>query len=199
MQPDPDHLLTVEEVLAAGWRDQATHYAHEIDQRSVHARARIESVVAEMETRTGEVLPADGEVTAALEELRAQYVNMKAEIQADQALAPLAAELLAERDQDIARGDDWLARVAKVHAAMPLGELRQREGFSLEVKKAVWIRDGGRCRHCGMTDDEAVRIYGEHLHYDHVIPFSLNGADTEGNCQLLCRGCDLAKGNRFSG
>jgi hypothetical protein len=81
----------------------------------------------------------------------------------------------------------------------PLGETRKRVQFSPEVKKAVWVRDGGRCCHCRISDDEAVRKYGEHLHYDHIVPFSRNGADTEENCQLLCRGCDLAKGNRFAG
>jgi HNH endonuclease len=83
--------------------------------------------------------------------------------------------------------------------APPIGEIRMRVQFSPEVKKAVWVRDGGRCRHCGMSDDRAVQTYGEHLHYDHIVPFSQNGANTEQNCQLLCRGCDLAKGNRFTG
>jgi 5-methylcytosine-specific restriction endonuclease McrA len=86
------------------------------------------------------------------------------------------------------------------HLAAPLaGEIRKRVQFSPEVKKAVWVRDGGRCRHCGISDDEAMRRYGEHLHYDHVVPFSRGGSDSEQNCQLLCRGCDLAKGNRFAG
>ncbi|MGV0157167.1 HNH endonuclease [Rhodococcus sp. GB-02] len=35
-----------------------------------------------------------------------------------------------------------------------------------------------------------------YLEYDHIIPFSRGGASTEGNVQLLCRACNLAKGAR---
>ena len=83
--------------------------------------------------------------------------------------------------------------------APPVGEARKRAPFSPGVKRAVWIRDNGQCRHCGITDAEAMVKYAEHLHYDHIVPFSLNGADTEQNCQLLCRGCNLTKSNKFTG
>lgn len=91
------------------------------------------------------------------------------------------------------------ALYAPVSQAVPAGETRKRAGFSSEVRKAVWLRDNGRCRHCGIADTEAVVKYGTHLHYDHIVPFSRNGADTEQNCQLLCQGCNLTKSNRFTG
>jgi hypothetical protein len=56
------------------------------------------------------------------------------------------------------------------------------------VKSAVWQRDGGRCVQC------AANTY---LEYDHIIPRSKGGADSEGNLQLLCRRCNLQKSDRI--
>jgi 5-methylcytosine-specific restriction endonuclease McrA len=50
-----------------------------------------------------------------------------------------------------------------------------------------------------MTDDESVARYGVHLHFDHIVPFSRNGADTVNNIQLRCEQSNLAKGNRYIG
>lgn len=36
-----------------------------------------------------------------------------------------------------------------------------------------------------------------YLEFDHVIPHSLGGATSEANLQLLCRGCNAAKGGRL--
>lgn len=55
------------------------------------------------------------------------------------------------------------------------------------VKSAVYQRDRGVCAECGANS---------YLEYDHIIPFSRGGASTEGNVQLLCRACNLAKGAR---
>lgn len=52
------------------------------------------------------------------------------------------------------------------------------------VKVEVWQRDGGQCVKCGATD---------YLEYDHIIPFSKGGSNSENNIQLLCRKCNLAK------
>ncbi|CAO5239692.1 TerD family protein [Frankia sp. AgKG'84/4] len=56
------------------------------------------------------------------------------------------------------------------------------------VKAQVWRRDRGVCVECGG---------GEHLEFDHVIPFSRGGASSVNNLQLLCRGCNRAKGARI--
>lgn len=57
-----------------------------------------------------------------------------------------------------------------------------------EVKVAVWNRDGGKCVKCHATD---------YLEYDHIIPFSKGGSNSEKNIQLLCRRCNLNKGGEL--
>jgi HNH endonuclease len=57
-----------------------------------------------------------------------------------------------------------------------------------DVKIAVTVRDGGKCRMCGSTKD---------LQYDHVIPWSKGGrSDDPNNIQLLCGYHNRLKGNR---
>ncbi|MEP6912361.1 MAG: HNH endonuclease signature motif containing protein [bacterium] len=57
-----------------------------------------------------------------------------------------------------------------------------------DVKVSVWQRDQAKCVQCGAPD---------YLEFDHDIPFSKGGANTVGNIRLLCRRCNLAKGNRI--
>ncbi len=56
------------------------------------------------------------------------------------------------------------------------------------VKKAVWLRDGGKCVLCGASDD---------LHYDHDLPFSAGGSSTTENVRILCARHNLEKGARI--
>ena len=58
-----------------------------------------------------------------------------------------------------------------------------------EVKLAVWQRDEGKCVECGSN---------EYLEYDHIIPLSMGGANTQRNLQLLCEGCNRRKGGRWA-
>ncbi|VBB42855.1 hypothetical protein TRIP_B220103 [uncultured Desulfatiglans sp.] len=52
------------------------------------------------------------------------------------------------------------------------------------IKLAVWRRDQGKCAHCGSK---------EKLEYDHIIPISKGGSNTERNVQLLCEKCNREK------
>ena len=61
----------------------------------------------------------------------------------------------------------------------------RRQPIPREVRLAVWQRDGGRCVECRGEFD---------LQYDHVIPFSMGGASTAANLELLCAACNRAKG-----
>ncbi len=56
------------------------------------------------------------------------------------------------------------------------------------VKREVWARDGGKCVLCSDAN---------YLEFDHVIPHSRGGANTTGNVRLLCRRCNLQKGDKI--
>ena len=78
-------------------------------------------------------------------------------------------------------------RLERAHAAMAAdaGGIRRREVIPREVRLAVFRRDGGRCVECGSNFD---------TQYDHILPFSMGGASTVENLQLLCADCNRKKG-----
>ncbi len=56
------------------------------------------------------------------------------------------------------------------------------------VRIAVWRRDQGKCARCESR---------ENLEYDHIVPVSKGGGNTERNIELLCQNCNRVKGNRI--
>jgi hypothetical protein len=63
-----------------------------------------------------------------------------------------------------------------------------RKSIPSDTKLAVWVRDGGACATCGA---------GTNLQFDHIIPVSKGGANTESNLRVLCQPCNLAKSDRI--
>jgi len=61
---------------------------------------------------------------------------------------------------------------------------RSRKGIAEEVRIFVWRRDQGVCVVCGSN---------ESLEFDHIIPHSKGGSDSERNIQLLCEVCNRKK------
>lgn len=90
---------------------------------------------------------------------------------------PVVAELLI----------DTVVKIAKRQLIAPRAEGDTRH-IPQHVKQAVWQRDQGRCVQCSSAD---------YLEFDHIIPFSKGGASSLNNVQLLCRKCNLTKGDRL--
>jgi hypothetical protein len=65
-----------------------------------------------------------------------------------------------------------------------LEETESREPIPEETRQFVWRRDEGKCVLCGNQ---------ENLEFDHMIPVSKGGSNTERNLQLLCEECNRKK------
>jgi len=67
-------------------------------------------------------------------------------------------------------------------------EVQSREPIPEDIRFLVWRRDGGKCVKCGSRRD---------LEFDHIIPVSKGGSNTERNIQLLCQRCNREKHNKI--
>ena len=67
-------------------------------------------------------------------------------------------------------------------------ESRSRRYVPKAVRETVWARDGGRCVECDSDNN---------LQFDHIIPHSKGGSNTENNIQILCQNCNLKKSDRI--
>jgi hypothetical protein len=88
----------------------------------------------------------------------------------------------------VLREEKALARMARELEAFENMERlpdARRERIPDSVRLFVWQRDEGKCVRCGSS---------EKLEFDHIIPVSKGGANTERNIQLLCEACNRAKG-----
>lgn len=96
------------------------------------------------------------------------------------------------------RGDEWLAVKRKVLEAFSkdkrgysdfdkmLGRDRQRS-IPRSLRRAVYERDGRRCRYCGSTAGP--------FQIDHIFPWSRGGRHQLENLTVACQACNAAKSN----
>jgi hypothetical protein len=101
------------------------------------------------------------------------------------------AELLIKKQ--VYSDDNRLKRLRQeVDAMERVIGYTQRQGRTAipeAVKLLVWTRDEGQCIRCGSK---------ENLHFDHIIPVSKGGGNTEDNIQILCEYCNLQKSDKIA-
>jgi 5-methylcytosine-specific restriction endonuclease McrA len=66
---------------------------------------------------------------------------------------------------------------------------KTKRDISERLKVRVLMRDGNKCRLCGIT------VTGENIHFDHIKAWSKGGETVLENLQVLCARHNLAKGN----
>ncbi len=71
----------------------------------------------------------------------------------------------------------------------PIFKHKTKRFPSERLKVQVLMRDGNKCRLCGIT------VTGTNIHFDHVKPWSKGGETVLENLQVLCNIHNLAKGN----
>lgn len=69
---------------------------------------------------------------------------------------------------------------------------KTKRDISSRLKVQVLIRDGNKCKLCGVT------VTGKNIHFDHKTPWSKGGETVLENIQVLCAEHNLAKGDYYS-
>lgn len=72
---------------------------------------------------------------------------------------------------------------------------RTRREISDRQRFRILMRDGFRCRSCGVSP---ITRPGTELHVDHILPWSKGGETTDNNLETKCERCNLGKGNAFN-
>ena len=65
---------------------------------------------------------------------------------------------------------------------------KKRFHISQKVREGVWRRDQGRCVECGSQ---------RNIEFDHIIPVSKGGSNTNRNIRLLCEDCNRKKSDNI--
>lgn len=68
---------------------------------------------------------------------------------------------------------------------------------SVSKLQEVFNKSNYKCVICAITNEDHLIDYGTNLHVDHIIPITKNGTNDIDNLQLLCRKCNVSKGNKL--
>ena len=85
--------------------------------------------------------------------------------------------------------DDIIEVTPPVNSTFNTHKTKREPSDRLKVR--VLMRDGNRCRICGVECNDGLH----NIHFDHIIPWSKGGETTFENLQVLCSSCNEAKGN----
>lgn len=101
-----------------------------------------------------------------------------------------ALESFIEYSQQKGRTDQTnKASSEAIATAKPIFKHKTKRFPSERLKVQVLMRDGNKCRLCGIT------LTGDNIHFDHIKPWSKGGETVLENLQVLCDVHNLAKGN----
>jgi hypothetical protein len=98
----------------------------------------------------------------------------------------------ARRIRDL-RSEGWLIETAKdgyVLKSLDRGEALDTTGISVKLRYGVLHRDNSRCRRCGRTLEDGIKLV-----VDHIIPRAWGGKTESDNLWTLCEPCNLGKKN----
>ena len=97
----------------------------------------------------------------------------------------------AELEADVSRlmADEDVTKKSGVYEYLLTGSERclSIRAFDDRMKRTAYERQGGVCPCCGE------RFELSDMHADHIKPWSKGGPTIAGNCQMLCRDCNLKK------
>lgn len=71
----------------------------------------------------------------------------------------------------------------------PVVRTGERPEIPWDVRRAVYRRDGWRCKFCGNTWTDM------QLDLDHIVPWSAGGPDAGYNLRTLCNPCNMSRSN----
>lgn len=71
---------------------------------------------------------------------------------------------------------------------------RTRREISERQRFRILVRDGFKCKSCGVSP---LTTSGIELHVDHILPWSKGGETIDENLAVKCKKCNLGKGNAF--
>lgn len=74
------------------------------------------------------------------------------------------------------------------------GKIR-RKSIEDTTRYGILEKAGFKCQACGSKPDKDNDVC---LEIDHIVPFSKGGLDIPDNYQVLCKKCNVSKGNKYS-
>ena len=112
------------------------------------------------------------------------YVNRQCRSERDYEYIKLKVE-----EHVLERGDEYQKLIDKISRLRQISKNRQqitRKQISDNILAFVLLRDLSKCVLCG--DDR-------NLQFDHILPVSRGGNNEPENLRILCRQCNLSRGN----